>query len=559
MKSKLLPCTILAFLFLISLFQPLRSVSANEFKTTPMLQSGASHSVALKEDGTVWTWGSNSLGQLGDGTFEDRSDPVQVNDLSNIVSIAVGSNHSLALKSDGTVWAWGNNSYGQLGDRTTLKKSSPVMVGGLLDIVSITSNGNQSSALKKDGSIYRWGNDRNHESHEDFESCSARPIKIKNIPDTASIKISGYDILALQMDGTIWSVHFTKDSSDDVTMNKIPVKNVAKVASSIAYIMVLNTDGTVWAPPTEMVEELSYIVDITTTDNYLNTIKELNGEFYSPKEKLLLAVKKDGSVWAWGSPSDGFFSGILDELTSTPQQLPQISDAYTVSIGKNFLSVLKKDGAVWCLGTNQYGQLGDGTKEDRVNLVQVMNLNLYNKPEEPVKPVTPSPEIPAVSDTDQKDTVKSEYILHTAEYKIFINNQEYIDTELPILNYNDSTYIPLKKVADLLGVTLTWNPTLNRAEISKSTAHLSTPAEVSKDPSTSKDSLVNKEYKLHKADYKIMIDGIEFIDAELPILNYTGSTYIPLRKVADLLGVTLTWNAELNRAEIARPSTVPAP
>ena len=83
---------------------------------TPKIAGGDVHSLGLKSDGTVWAWGDNFSGQLGDGTTEDRSTPVQVSGLSGVIGIAGGAGHSLALKSDGTVWAWGYNLYGRLGD-----------------------------------------------------------------------------------------------------------------------------------------------------------------------------------------------------------------------------------------------------------------------------------------------------------------------------------------------------------------------------------------------------------------------------------------------------------
>ncbi|MCK4261195.1 MAG: hypothetical protein KAX49_19630 [Halanaerobiales bacterium] len=92
----------------------------------PMVAAGTFHTIALKSDGTVWTWGYNWSGQLGDGTISHKTTPVQVSNLSDITAIAAGDSHTIALKSDGTVWTWGHNYYGQLGDGTTSNKTTPV-------------------------------------------------------------------------------------------------------------------------------------------------------------------------------------------------------------------------------------------------------------------------------------------------------------------------------------------------------------------------------------------------------------------------------------------------
>jgi len=82
----------------------------------------------LKADGTVWTWGWNGFGQLGDGTFTDRSTPVQVVGLSNVIAIAARDYHTLAIKSDGSVWAWGSGGNGELGNNKTANSNIPVQV-----------------------------------------------------------------------------------------------------------------------------------------------------------------------------------------------------------------------------------------------------------------------------------------------------------------------------------------------------------------------------------------------------------------------------------------------
>src|SRR5580698_9899622 len=101
---------------------------AQALTVTPVVEAGSAHSIALKFDGTVWTWGSNAYGQLGNGNNTDSSTPVQVKGLANVVAIAAGFYHNVAVKSDGTVWAWGNNVDGQLGNGTVVNSNIPVQM-----------------------------------------------------------------------------------------------------------------------------------------------------------------------------------------------------------------------------------------------------------------------------------------------------------------------------------------------------------------------------------------------------------------------------------------------
>src|SRR6185436_14270394 len=109
--------------------------------------AGGHFSLALRSDGTVWTWGANNAGQLGDGTLVNRVAPVQVSGLAGVTAIAAGDEHALALLGNGSVVAWGANGAGQLGDGTTTNRSAPVPVSGLSGVSSIAAGANTSVAV----------------------------------------------------------------------------------------------------------------------------------------------------------------------------------------------------------------------------------------------------------------------------------------------------------------------------------------------------------------------------------------------------------------------------
>ena len=104
----------------------------NSGNTWVSISAGYFHTVALKSDGSLWAWGGNEVGQLGDGTVTMRHSPIQDSKEKKWTSAVAGYFHTVALRADGTIWTWGLNEYGQLGDGTTDERHSPVQTGNRL-------------------------------------------------------------------------------------------------------------------------------------------------------------------------------------------------------------------------------------------------------------------------------------------------------------------------------------------------------------------------------------------------------------------------------------------
>src|SRR5215204_5283319 len=173
------------------------------------------HSQALKNDGTVWAWGANFYGQLGNGTTTNSSTPVQVSGLDGIEAIAAGAgeSHSLALRNDGTVWAWGSNAVaarrrisGQLGREDITESSTPVEVGNLDGVEAIAAGYCHSLALKDDGTVWAWGlNLMGVLGTGTTYEHSSTPVQVSEVGGIETIAAGDVHSLALKNDGTVWA------------------------------------------------------------------------------------------------------------------------------------------------------------------------------------------------------------------------------------------------------------------------------------------------------------------------------------------------------------------
>jgi alpha-tubulin suppressor-like RCC1 family protein len=182
--------------------------------------SGYGSSFAIKTNGTLWSWGNNSSGQLGQGDIVHRSSPVQVGALTNWSLISGGQYHVLALKTDGTLWTWGYNNYGQLGQNDTVHRSSPVQIGALTTWSTIGTASQTSAAIKTDGTLWNWGRNGSGELGDGTTTGKSSPVQVGAL--TTWAKISGRGQIndqnaggfhAIKSDGTLWAWGNNNDGS----------------------------------------------------------------------------------------------------------------------------------------------------------------------------------------------------------------------------------------------------------------------------------------------------------------------------------------------------------
>jgi alpha-tubulin suppressor-like RCC1 family protein len=323
------------------------SVQLAELSGVTQVSAGALHSLALRSDGTVWAWGNNWFGQLGNGTTNGASPsaPVQVPGLTGITQVSASGFQSLALRSDGTVWQWGWN---RLTDYL-----SPVEVPGLTGVTKISAGTTFSLALRSDGTVWAWGSNQDGQLGDGTTVSSQVPVQVTGLSQVTSIA-AGYDAsLATTTRGNTvltsvwaWGGNSQGQLGDGTVMNHltpelvtgIDTPYIAGISAGYQFAVVLGTDGSSWGFGADGSGQLdnaptSSPVTRPVQMTYAGTtITQLSAGF-----NHVLALRSNGTVLAWGDNSAGELGDGSTGGTSGPVQVTGLpGGASQVSAGGEF-------------------------------------------------------------------------------------------------------------------------------------------------------------------------------------------------------------------------------
>lgn len=295
----------------------------------------------LDGNGTVWTWGANYSGQIGDGTSSQSYVPKPV--VSPFIAVAAGSAYSLALKSDGTLWGWGSNSFGELAMSGFERIFSPRQIG--TDYKTFAAGCFHATAIRADGSLWAWGDNKYGELGDGTQISSTTPKLIGT--GYSRVWAGCYYTFALKSDGSVWAWgnNDNGELGDGTTISSSVPKHVADNVSSIAFgfsaTFAIKPDGSLWCwgmdPSTPRGKIPAVIASPVKIGDGYQTVSA--GWFG------MAAIKVDGSLWVW----------------QRGMQNPQLvgTDFESVSVGHSHALAIKTDGSLWAWGDNSHGQLGD--------------------------------------------------------------------------------------------------------------------------------------------------------------------------------------------------------
>lgn len=377
------------------------------------IATGYAHSLGVKSDGTLWAWGSNYYGTLGQGYSSTNivTSPVRVGTDSNWSKVSVGGKHSVAIKTDGSLWAWGNNQYGQLGDRTNTNKFFPVQIGTSYNWAVIECGFDFTAALKTSGDFNSWG--RNDSGQLGTGSTvNTNAPKLIDGPHFDRLSVGYNHCAGIQyLSGGAWvytwgnNVYGQLGRGIGPNMNSITqvfLDPYAGVVCGDGHTLFLKPDGTVIARGKNTTGQLGYnsTSNFTWAINYSSTSELISGTNYTMPQGVssgngFTAIFKGTKLWTWGNNSQGQLGKGNTTNVSHPSAMDGFSSWTKVSAKGNSVLAIKTDGTLWAWGDNSSGQLGDGTTTNRTQPTSIKILPVFA----PIDPVSIGTTLTALPNT----------------------------------------------------------------------------------------------------------------------------------------------------------------
>jgi len=295
------------------------------------ISSSETGGAGLRADGTVWSWGRNYTGgQLGDGTVIHKSSPVLVlGGFTDWILVQSGNTHKLGLRSNGTIWSWGDNGFGRLGDNTSSNRSSPVLVvGGFTDWTYVSSRSLQSIGLRSNGTLWGWGINNFGELGDGTTTVRSSPVSVVGgFTNWVFVSSGAYSTIGLRSNGTLWGWgrnNYGQLGNNTTSNRSSPVSVVGgftdwtSVSCGVGHALGLRANGTLWAWGAGSFGRLGD----NTTVSKSSPVSVVGGftdwTSIEASTSNSFGIRSNGTLWAWGEN----FNGTVGDNTTTDKSSP---------------------------------------------------------------------------------------------------------------------------------------------------------------------------------------------------------------------------------------------
>lgn len=329
---------------------------------------GQMHAAVVKPDGTVWSWGINTFGQLGDGRMGNTIlEGVQAIGFGDATAVAAGGNHTLALRKDGTVWAWGDNFWGELGDGTRRTRDVPAPVPGLPPIVAIAAGYLHSMALAADGTVWAWGDNHYGQLGSEAPAWSYRPARVEGLQGIASIHAGFFHSLAIDRSGRVlaWGQNTSGQLGDGTRQSHAApaavalITDAATISAGQLHTLLLRRDGTVWSWGGNVFGQLGRVTPTRLDASPGLVLGLADVTAIAAGEDHSLGLTRDRQVWAWG---DNLYGQVADgtwDARDRPTKVVGLGPATGIATGHAHALAITEKGTIFTWGFGNEGELGD--------------------------------------------------------------------------------------------------------------------------------------------------------------------------------------------------------
>lgn len=370
------------FLIFSLFFCTLYVQAQNDWST---ISAGNSHSAVIKSDGTLWIWGSNGSGQLGNGTTVSSSAPVQVGTDNTWVGVVAYNSATVALKANGTLWSWGSSYHGNTAAKTT--ELNPVQVGTDTNWAFCEAEESSIYAIKTNGTLWSWGDDNSGKLGRGTSTTMMLPGQVGTDTNWATVEAGLRHVLALKTTGTLWV--WGKGSDGQLGVNNLldyssPIQlgtetTWSKISGGGYHSAALKTNGTLWT--------WGYAASGQLGNGSTSSVKSpvqigtaTTWAKISAGSDHTLATRTNGTLWSWGGNNYGQLGSGNFTLVSSPIQIGTDTDWNLIDTSNTHSLATKTNNFLYAFGRNNSGQLGDGTVVNKNAPTQIMTTAVTMAP-----------------------------------------------------------------------------------------------------------------------------------------------------------------------------------